>query len=296
MKFVINFTNNYKLIYDLLDHEITNSWSNLIVNHTVADLCQNNHFNGYASKSLAQTKIDRLNYLADLINSYVPNKITKKDVTLESYRESLSVMHVHFPELKNNTEYQHIWNELSEYNDIIHWLEATLPSLGHSYFLAIILDFNKSTDTFLSIPTSAFELFTSECNFGDLSLHYTHVGKNASEIFMTNDLVCPRDQFMPQREFSASVRMHFYNNFHFTAEQRLKLQNKWEQFYVTRGAKEFWGYEVNDPKIAFGYMKIGSLSQITSDGNDYPIPKTAIELDNFRNRLVECEVIDWIIE
>lgn len=296
MKFVVNFTNNYCLKYDLIDHEIVDSWSNLIMQHDESDLCKNNYYLGFASKDAVQEKINRLYYLADLINSHVPNRVIKRDILLDDYSESLSVMHVHFPDLKNKKEYEHIWSQLTEYNDIIHWLEATLPALDKSFFFRITLDFNKSNATFLPIPESAYSLFTSECNFGDLKLHYIHVGKNANEIFITNDLVCPPDQFVPQNSFSASVRMHFYNYFHNTAEQKQRLKNNWEQFYEARGGKEFWGYEIDDPKLAFGFLKIGELVEISINGNKQKIPTTEKELDNFRNSLVQCLVTDWIIE
>jgi hypothetical protein len=130
----------------------------------------------------------------------------------------------------------------------------------------------------------------------NLKLHYTHVGKNANEIFITNDLFCPHDQFVPQNSFSASVRMHFYNYFHSTLEQKQRLKNNWEQFYEARGGKDFWGYEFDDPKLAFGFMKIGELVEISINGNIQKIPVTQQELDNFRDNLVQCQVIDWIIE
>lgn len=289
MKFIVNFSNNTKLIYDLIDHEISRSWSTLIINHNISDICPNNHYVGYASRTLVLSKIDRLNQLADIINTRVPDRVVKQPITLTDYTNSLSVMHVHFPELKNDENYRDIWNYLTEYNDIIHWLEGTLPSLDHSRFFRITLDFNKAKTQFLPIPDSAYELFTSECNFGDLCLHYTHVGKNANEIFMTNDFVCPQDQFVPQRTFSASVRMHFYDNFHSTTEQKNRLQNNWNQFYIDRGGKDFWGYDIDDPKLAFGFLKIGHISEIR-------INDEISELNDIREHLAESTIIDWNIE
>lgn len=295
-RFIIKFSDDCNLTYDLIDHSITKSWSNLIVNHTIADLCLNNHYIGFSSKELAQGKIDRLNYLADLINLRVPERVIKHPLTVTEYSAALSAMHVHFPDLKNDENYQDIWPLLTEYNDIIHWLESSLPYLENSSSFRITLDFNKSNTSFLPIPEDAYDLFTYECNFGDLMLHYTHVGKNASEIFITQDFACPKDQFVPQRTYSASVRMHFFDYFHETDLQKEQLQSSWESFYETRGGKEFWGIEVTDPKIAFGFMKIGSLSEITLVGKQYPIPKTPSELNNFRNILVNTKVTDWKVE
>lgn len=296
MKFSVNFTNNITLKYNLINHEIVTSWKNLIEACSISDLCPNNHYLGYASKQLVEQRIERLNYLADTINSFVPARVIKHPITTDNYQTSLSIMHVHFPDLKNNNAYEFMWDMLTEYNDIIHWLEASMPLIEKSSFFRVTLDFNKANKPFLPIPDSAYELFTNECNFGDLLLHYTHVGKNASELFTTNDLVCPPDQFVPQRTFSASVRMHFFDNFHNTPEKKDRLQRNWKQFYETRGGKQFWRHDFNDPKIAFGFMKIGSLESITVANEMYPIPRSNEELNDFRNRLVETSVMGWIIE
>ena len=127
-------------------------------------------------------------------------------------------------------------------------------------------------------------------------LHYTHVGKNASELFVTRDFVCPPEQFVPQRRFSASTRLHFFDHSYYTQLQKDRLQLSWKKFYQARGGKDFWGYDLDDPKIAFGFMKIGSLSEITVSGQQYNIPKTINELNDFRQKLVETVVIDWKIE
>lgn len=296
MKFVINFTNNIILKYNLIDHEIVTSWKNLIEACSTRDMCPNNHYVGYASKHLVEQRIERLNQLADIINSFVPDRVIKHPIATDNYQHSLSIMHVHFPDLKNDPSYAFMWDMLTEYNDIIHWLEASMPLLDKSSFFRVTLDFNKSNKTFLPIPDSAYELFTGEYNFGDLSLHYTHVGKNASELFTTNDLVCPSDQFVPQHTYGASVRMHFFDYFHNTEEQKDRLKSNWEQFYVTRGGKEFWGYDITDPKIAFGFMKIGSLESITIANESYSIPQSIEELNDFRKQLVETSVIGWVIE
>ena len=297
MKFIVNFTNNITLTYNLIDHEIVESWKNLIEACSTDDICPNNHYVGYASKNLVEQRIERLNYLADTINSFVPNRVIKHPITLDNYQQSLSIMHVHFPDLKNNNAYEFMWDMLTEYNDIIHWLEASMPLIEKSAFFRITLDFNKSNSAvFLPIPDSAYSLFTNECNFGDLMLHYTHVGKNASELFITNDLVCPADQFVPQSTFNASVRMHFFDYFHTIPEQKDRLKSNWKEFYETRGGKDFWRYDFNDPKIAFGFMKIGSLESITVSNESYDIPKSNEELNDFRNKLVETSVIGWIIE
>ena len=188
--FVVQFTNNIELTYNLVDEEVTKMWCGLIQNHTTTDLCSTNHYVGYPSRNMIQAKIDRLYYLADLINSHSPDRVIKQHITPELWKHQLQVMHVHFPDLKNDINYKHIWAELSEYNDIIHWLESSLSHSGSNNF-RIALDFNKSNTRFIGIPYDAYNLFTPFSNFGSLLLHYTHVGKHAYELFSLRDMVCP---------------------------------------------------------------------------------------------------------
>jgi hypothetical protein len=291
-QFVVGFTGNVELTYTLFNEEIVDSWITLIGNHTIGNCCPINHYVGYATQEFVQSKINRLYELADLINTHVPDRVIKQPITSENWKQALHVMHIHFPELKNDETYQHIWTHLSEYNDIIHWLESTFDK--SSRYFRITLDFNKSNTTFLPIPDSAYKLFTPFSNFGYLSLHYTHVGKHAQELFAVNDLICPSDQFVPQRTFSASVRMLFTDNFHDTSAKQQILTNKWKLFYNKRD-KDFWKYEIDDPKLAFGYMKIGELSCIRVNNSTVPIPSTIDELNEFRKLLVSLDVIDWHI-
>ena len=48
--------------------------------------------------------------------------------------------------------------------------------------------------------------------------------------------------------------------------------------------------------VAFGYCKIGSMSKLIIAGEETPIPKTQIEVDLFRERIVNSSVIDWEIK
>jgi hypothetical protein len=287
--FEVEFTNDIILSYRLIDSDVTDLWCGLIQNHTTHDLCKTNHYMGYASKSIIQCRIDRLMYLADLINSYAPDRVIKQNISNTDWKETLNIMHVHFPDLKNDYNYKHIWDELSEYNDIIHWLESTLGTIDSSIF-RITFDFNKSNTSFLDIPDSEYKLFTPFTNFGYLLLHYTHVGKHAQELFTVNDLVCPSEQFLPQRTFSASVRMYFTNNFHDTVEKQQQYMNRWKLFYNKRG-KDFWKYDIDDPKLGFGYIKIGELISI----NNQSIPKTPDDMNRFRDLLVNSTVVNWKI-
>ena len=293
MQFKINFTNNIKLTYDLVNHEIVDSWSKLITAQSVNNICPYNHYIGYASDAMLAQRINRLYELADIINTNTPEHVIKTEIRKDNYHEAINTMHVHFPLLKNDENYKHIWDILTEYNDAIHWIESTIQNkwsgikLLESRLFRITLDFNKSTSLFNNIPDSAFSLFDPETLFGELKIHYTHVGRHAQELFLANDLVCPQDQFVPQRLYAASVRMYF------TEDYRID-RNKWKLFYNQRG-KTFWKLDIDDPKLAFGYIKIGQLSNIEIDNVNIEIPLTLKDRHEFRQKLASTQVIDWYI-
>lgn len=293
MQFRVNFTDDITLTYNLVENEIVDSWAKLIIAQTVNDLCPYNHYVGYASDERLNQRINRLYELADLINTSTPERVIKMEITKENYQDAINTMHVHFPLLKNDENYKHIWDALSEYNDNIHWIESTVRSrwsntnLSESRLFRITLDFNKSGTTFKEIPESAYKLFDPDTLFGDLRLHYTHVGRHAQELFLANDLVCPQDQFVPQRLYTASTRMYFTDDYHVD-------KNKWLMFYYKRG-KSFWGMDINDPELAFGYMKIGQLSDISINGTVMNVPVTTEDRHTFRQKLVNTQVINWEI-
>ena len=296
-KFKINFTDNISIVYKLIDDVIVTQWAKLILAQTIENVCPINHYIGYASEEFVIERIERLYELADIINDDVPERVIKYEINKSNWRVNLHLMHIHFPDLKNDDNYKHLWHYLTEYNDIIHWLESILINIwsettysSKSSTFRITLDFNKTSDTRLSIPENSYNLFYPLMNFGDLLLQYTHVGKCAHEMFLLKDFDCPKDQFIPQREFNASVRMHFLDNF--VPENKVQaLYDSWTKFYHDKGGFDYWGFTINDPKIAFGYIKVGEIESISDRG----IPKTLEEMNQFRDKLSTTKVIDWQI-
>lgn len=302
IQFKLNFTGGLSLIYDITTEPIGALWANLIKNRNVEECCKINHFMGWKTDEVIQQKISRLYELADHINSYVPTKVIKAEINRNTWRVALHNMHVHFPEMKNDEAYQEIWASLTEYNDTIHWLEAVLMTawtkdqISESSLLRLTLDFNKTVFEFYDIPDGAFKLFSPFSEFGDIFLHYTHVGKHTFEMFGVNDFECPKHQFVPQRTFNASVRISFYDYFYPDDKSKQALMDRWNKFYYDKGGIDYWGIDINDPKIAFGYCRIGKLSEILEDNISVKIPITMAELNQFRSKLIEKSVIDWEIK
>jgi hypothetical protein len=300
-KFEINFTDNLTLVYNLIEHTVAEQWATLIQSCTIDDCCLLNHYIGNPNnKKLINSRIQRLYQLADIINSNVPDQVVKIEMNESNWSHALQLMHVHFPHLVNDRNYQHLWGFLTEYNDLIHWLESCLANFWTtsddkpvtSSGFRIGLDFNKSTSSRIPIPEEGYKLFTSYFVFGDLMIHYCHVGRHAQELLVTNDFECPKDQFVPQREFNASTRMHFFNFISHTEEKKMEYMQRWKNFYEAKGGFDYFGIDIDDPKIAFGYMKIGQLESIS----DRPLPTNLSEINEFRDKLVNTQIINWNIK
>lgn len=302
MQFQINFTNHISMIYDLVDEDIARQWANLISQRNVSELCKINQYTGYANIALINDRIQRLYELADEINAYDVTRVIKQEITQDNWRQAFHLMHIHFPEMKNDVRYQDAWPILSEYNDIIHWLESVLLNVwgqqldSTSGMFRVALDFNKTVFEFYDIPNSAYRLFTPFSSFGDLSLHYTHVGKHALEMLTVGDYDCPSEQFVPQRTFNASCRLYLTDNLYSTNELKENRIQEWNKFYNDRGGLDYWKLDINDPKIALGYCKIGRINSIVRNKEEIAIPITPTELHNFRQLIAEGSIIDWEIK
>ena len=303
MIFKVSFTDNIELHYSLIDHPLVDDWGKMITSHVIEDCCEHNHYSGYATEEKINERIERLYNLADIINKHVLRQIINTRLTAENFRQTLNLMHVHFPELENDPGYEYLHPYLSEYNDTIHWLETILavvwgkpPGVSESGLFSINLDFNKSGVVFKEIPEDGYKLFDFGGNFGDLLLHYTHVGRSAHELFLTNDLECPADQFVPQHTYCASTRLYFTDYFSDTVEKQNHLYSQWKDFYYRRGGRDFFGYDIDDPKIRLGFIKIGNLQTIYINGTEIVIPKSPEKLDSFRKILVNTNITTWTVE
>jgi|APGre2960657373_1045057.scaffolds.fasta_scaffold42252_3 hypothetical protein len=300
MKFTVNFTTGISLTYDIIDEPIGREWATHIAKRNIDECCKINHFNGYASDEMIQDKIIRLYELADYINTFVPSRIIKQEINKSNWKLALHEMHIHFPEMKNDEQYSDVWDSLTEYNDTIHWLESMLMTIWiddpiESMF-RLTLDFNKNVFEFYPIPDESFKHFSPLLQFGGLFLHYTHVGKHAYEMIKVNDLVCPSEQFMPQRTFNASCRLVFNDYLYPDDSSKQHFLDQWTEFYNDKGGLEYWGYDIDDPKIAFGFLKIGELIDISKNNVSINFPKTKEELHSFRKELVNTQVINWEIK
>ena len=288
--FKIYFDNGLSLSY-ILNNSINllPEWKKQILRFNTEDLCKINHKSCTGNSKLVSERIDRLYVLANILNSVIPNSIPIEQITETNSQSVLNKMHVHFPIIHSTESLAKYSNIASEYNDIIHWLEPELRHKDDSRF-RIFLDFNKSQNIeFLKLDQEDYKYFSPYTSFGDLTLHYCHVGRHAFELFTADDLECPEDQFVPQSSFTASCVLWFNN-----PESQKYLETRWKSFYIKRGGSKFFKFKFGDPNLRFGYLKIGKLSEILYNNKIISFNDLS-EINIAKNLLTSASILNWSI-
>ena len=265
-----------KLTYKLYSHGPAQTWAKLINNCSVEQLRKS--LNPIRAVTNIQDKINELIQLIEKMNSWMPTKIIAFSNT-DTIANNLNRLHIHFPELeKSETDTSRLY-QLSSYNDLIHELETLNNAKNSNKNLSYILlcpDAPRSNEL---ISVEDFKYFTPNRNSGDLLLHYCHVGRHPFELYVNNDVNCPADQILPQYEISPLHTLRFFE---------FKLDwKKFTNFYYASKLK--WPYEITDPRLAVGYIPVGTLIKI----NDIEI----IDSVTYKKELLTplTKIISWKI-
>lgn len=236
---------NHTLVYDIESHRPAQLWANIMSKTDVTSLRKN--FDPWHGVDNDPTKlIERL--LVLIKNLDLPVDLPNKEWG-SNLQELLNCLHIHFPELEKyeTTVERNQW--LTEFNDIIHKLE----------------DVDRNTEKFIwlgMLPESTFEydlsetdypLFSASRKFGDLCLHYPHVGRHLLEILKSRDFDCPVDQIVTQSKITAYHTLRFYDDPYSETEYKTFLKLFLEKTSLNNL------YAFDDPKIAFGYINMGTL-------------------------------------
>jgi hypothetical protein len=239
-----------KLTYKVHTHEPAQTWAKLINNCNVNQLRKS--LNPIRAINNMEEKINELMQLIEKMNLWIPTKIItfSNDDTMAN---NLNRLHIHFPELEKSETDTTRLEQLSAYNDLIHELEtlnvAKKFNKNFSYIL-ICPDIHNELNELISIED--FKYFTPNRNIGDLMLHYCHVGRHPLELYLNNDVNCPVEQIVPQYRISPYHTLRFSK---FTLDWK-----KFTNFYYD--SKLAWPYKIEDPRLAIGYIPIGTLIKI----------------------------------
>ena len=251
-----NSINSYTLKYQLSDNRPARVWANIMSNCDVSNL-RKGFFPWKGIMRDWNLKANELNTLIDDINKWIPNLIpglwNEFDI-----QESLNRLHIHFPEQeKVETDSQRL-TQLTRYNDLIHELESMYKIKSQDddpMHLTIFPDSGNWEKVLLE--DDDYEHFQMSHSFGNLMLAYPHVGRHPLEIFSSNDINCPTDQILCQFRIGSLHYLHFHD--------RYVDQKKFDEFYTTSGIN--WPFSLNNPKLAAGFIKLGSL--ISVNDNEY---------------------------
>ena len=245
MKYSVWLDDN-KFTYQLLDTRPANSWATLISQCDVSSLRQTlDPWHG-TTRSI-EDKIKRFNFLIDKLNTWMPVPIIgyfDKHNPVESFNR----LHVHFPEYEATETDKDRLDTLFEYNDLIHQIDLGIRRSNEPYILLC-----PHISIFDDLQEDDYQYFSPEFSFGDLTLHYAHVGRHPMEIAGAKDVNCPPEQIVCQSRISPSHSLRFYNGGKDTKQRFAK-------FYGESGIK--WPYALDDPKLALGYIKLGTLVEV----------------------------------
>lgn len=263
MKVEFSFSVGITLTYKLNGSRTAARWAEKLSKHEASDLNKTglNHRHGFANYQEIFAKFDHLKELAQQLGL----QVTGYD------HSDLNKLHVEFAKFHRRRTDKETLKVANELNLVIHWLEYEINMCK-----LFNLDFNDASEwPAEEIPRNELSYFCTDYTFGDLHLHYVHVGRPFYEMYMNEDRVTPRDQFKPQHYFNATCGLVFRES-RTDAEQLRK-------YFDARGGKAFFGYAYDDPLLANGYFKLGSL-----EGYEALEDREAL-----RSSLAQAEVTGW---
>ena len=272
-----NEANSYTLTYELASHHPAQEWARQMSSVSVEALRET--FDPWMGiHDLPEDKINRLHELIELSNEWIPEKISDK-WDYKNPQVSINKLHIHFPEQEKNETDPNRLSQLSEYNDVIHSLEYLIRKISYKNTLCLMVIPESEFRTELDVDD--YQYFKASREFGELCLHYPHVGRHALELLKARDIVCPVDQIVSQTLITP------YHSLRFSKDPYSESQyhNAFDKFYKVSQINQL--FDRNDPKIAFGYIPIGKLTAV--DDNIMPDEKV-IEIVRNTNQILGWKI------
>jgi hypothetical protein len=223
------------------------------------------------------SKILELDNLITDLNVWLPEKIEGYWNNLDP-EESLNRLHVHFPNQERVETDISKRKQLTVYNDLIHELQFLYNvKKKKKEFMYLLLCPNSHRSSWEEIQIDDYKLFSPNLNFGDLVLHYPHVGRHPLELYISKDTDCPADQILPQHSISPFHTLRFF-------DIRVSSQ-EFENFYSSSGL--VWPYAPQDPRLAVGYINLGKLEYVDQQPWTRSVTNTLVR---------SCDhIVDWTV-
>jgi hypothetical protein len=264
-----------KFTYELDDHRVARAWADLMRPLSVTSLRRDlDPWQGKVSD--LDKKISQFNFLIDSINTWIPEKILGH-FDIKDAQASLNRLHTHFPEQHYQETNEGRLDQLRTYNDLLHQIEFGIRSRDTSEKITILAVQEKPSC--FPLEDADYDLFTTDFRFGDLLLHYPHVGRHPLELITTNDIDCPPEQIICQSQLSASHSLRFYSGY--------VNPKQFADFYQSSGIT--WPYKLGDPRLAVGYIRLGRLIEV-----DYQAPyqHKTLEIVKQATKITNWQIFD----
>lgn len=259
------------LTYKLEQHRPAQVWAGLILDKKPNEMRPKLNPWRHFTTDVMYDLIDELNNLIDDVNVWIPNKIDSK-WDIHNHQASINKLHIHFPEQEKNETDPVRRSQLTRYNDIIHELEGLLYN-KNKLFPRMLICFDDREVVELNIED--YKHFKARREFGELCLHYPHVGRHPFELYSAGDFDCPIDQIIPQTLISPDHTLRFYTDSLMDHHHKPRFR----EFYDKSTLKQ--ALDFNDPKMAFGYITMGKLISSNTE-------QEVLDLVSNCN-----EIIDW---
>jgi hypothetical protein len=276
MNFALNFSNNLAIEYKVLETSVAEHWFEHFKLTSLDKLRpeQSIFQNFDISDEFLQAKVNRINQLVDIVNSFVDRPIDGY-FDMNYPQESVNRLHVHFPEAHGE---HNIY--LNEYNDLIHLIEASVfeRTTGRSRARMMFCHSDRNPSP---IKPNEFKYFTPSRTFGDCFAHYCHVGRHPIELYYANDTNLPDDQIIPQSDISADSLFYFGSDTFHTPLAMATFRTQFKAFYRRLGESR-WPYALDDPRLAVGYLPVAKIAY-----------RPMISDQRVRNQISQCELIGF---
>lgn len=266
-----------KFTYRLEDNRVARIWADIMKPLSVTSLYKGaDHWHGRPED--LNKRISEFNFLIDAINMWIPEKIPGH-FDADNAQASLNLLHISFPLQHYKETDPARQSQLRYYNHLLHQIEKSLDSINNPTENISIAATPDIPSKVVPLEDDDYKLFRKTFLFGDLLLHYPHVGRHPYEITTRNDLDCPSDQIICQSTITESHCMQFFPS-HMSDE-------KFNEFYQTSGIK--WPYAIDDPKLAVGYIKLGQLISVNYEP---PLKQRVLEIVKASTRITNWQIFD----
>jgi len=189
----------------------------------------------------------------------VTERLQELGIVQDASLETLNNLHENFPNAHDESEGE-VRELLRMFNYHIHHLEDIRRKHynGSRFIFAC-------EDAGIDIPTEALEMFTVRRRYGELYMHYPHVGKHLLEVFADNDVNVPEDHLICTNVMRNTLCGWFGEDQFTTTVEQENLMMTLFMFY--RQIMHKVPYQWKDPKLAIGYLPLGMLIDPEQDIN-----------------------------